>query len=68
MLNQRLDFRGKEKTETMDRLDIIQVHNIIEQLLDFPVEEKIETMERLAVSQGQKIVETTGGFSRKRNY
>ena len=50
----------------MDRLDIIQGRNIIEQLLDFPVEEKIETMESLAITQGQKIVETTVGFSRNR--
>ena len=66
MLTQRLYFRGKEKIETMDRLDIIQGQNIIEQLLDFPVEEKIETMESLTITQGQKIVETTVGFSRNR--
>ena len=66
MFNQRLDFRGKEKIETMDRLDIIEGHNIIEQLLDFPVEEKIETMESLAITQGQKVVKTTVGFSRNR--
>ena len=64
-MKQRLDFPGKEKIETIDRLAIIERRTqLLNQRLDFPGKEKIETIDRLAIILGQKhTVEATVRFS-----
>ena len=59
-----MDFPGKEKIETIDRLAIMEPKKqLLNQRLDFPGKEKIETMDRFAIIQGQHTVEATVRFS-----
>jgi len=67
MLNQPLDFPGKDKIETMNRLAIIERPQIVETTVRFSNCRKIESMNRLAIIEGQKIVESKARFSNE-NY